>query len=232
MIFILSNKIENIENIENIKTITVTPEYIKKTLKFNDSEVLQINIKYPDIKINTADKFEKKINNFYSSIVKSFIKYCEKILYKNAAYQKDSDGFKPFGAVITFETAYNGRDCLCIYLDINIYAGKGRGNAVRKAHIWEYKGGGLVNPKKMIQFSRPLKSKICEYICNTMTRQIENGEEYYTKCDLVSVYKYLNMRNFYLNDKGYSFFFPQNTVAPHESGIVSVIVPEKIVSGG
>jgi hypothetical protein len=166
------------------------------------------------------------------------MKYCEKILYKNAVIQFNSqkndsnDKFKPFGAVITFETTYNRQDYLCIYLDINIYAGKGRGNAVRKTHIWEYTGGVLAIPERFIKFTKSLKIKICEYICNIMTRQIENGEEYYSKCDLVSVYKYLNLKNFYLNDKGYSFFFPQNTVAPHESGIVSVVVPDRIVDGG
>jgi len=93
---------------------------------------------------------EKKINGFYDSIVVKFIQYCENFLYKQAVYQKDRDGFKPFGAVITYETAYNRQDYLCIYFDISIYAGKGRRNTVRKTHIWACKSGELVNPEKII----------------------------------------------------------------------------------
>jgi len=217
---------------EIIKTVTIKPEYIKKTLKFNDSEVLQINIKYPDIKIIPAGKFnkaEKRINNFYGYMIKRFIQYCEKVLYKHAAYQKDKEDFKPFGAVMTFETTYNKQDYLCIYLDISIFSGKGRGNAARKAHIWACKGGELVIPERLIKLNRTVKIKICEYICKTMASQIENGEERYIKYDFPSVYKYLNMKNFGLNENGYSFFFPQNTVAPFESGIVSFFVPEGIM---
>ena len=145
---------------ENIKTVTVAPEYIKKTLKYNDSEVLHINVKYPDIKILPAvlyHKTEKKINDFYNAIIKNFISYCERKLYRHAAaaflaYKNNVDNgdiFKPFGAVITFDVTYNKNDFLCICLDINIYAGKGRGNSVRKTHAWRLSDGCILPPGKM-----------------------------------------------------------------------------------
>ena len=240
---------------ENIKTVTVAPEYIKKTLKFNDSEVLQINVKYPGIKILPAvlyHKTEKKINDFYNAVIRNFINFCEKKLYRNSAAEfieyKNNAGneinninniysnnkFRPFGAVITFDVTYNKNDFMCICLDISIYAGKGRGNTARKAHIWNLNTGELLSPERFIKFNRQVKSKICGYICETMENQIKRGEEYYIKLDMPSVYRYLSMRNFYLseskNNKEYCFFFPQNTVAPVESGIVSFDIPEKVVS--
>ena len=231
---------------EDLKTITaaVTPEYIKKTLKFNGSEVVRINLKYPGIKISPAGNFnksEKKINNYYDLTIRSFIKYCEKILYKNAApafaaHQKSGGGFKPFGAVITFETAYNRQDFLSIYLDINIYFGKGRGNAIRKAQIWKIDDGELLPPERFIKFTRPVKIKICGHICGIIAKQIENGGERCIKSDMPSVcrdvYKYLDLKNFYPGETGYTFFFPQGTIAPPENGIVSFAVPEKIIRGG
>ncbi|MCL1858664.1 MAG: DUF3298 and DUF4163 domain-containing protein [Oscillospiraceae bacterium] len=228
---------------ENIKTVTVAPEYIKKTLKFKDADVLQINIKYPDIKILPSvlyQKSENKINNFYGAVIKNFINFCEKKLYKNAAveftaYKNNSDNnynnkFKPFGAVITFEITYNKQDLLGIYLDINIYVGKGRGNTVRKTHIWKLDGGELLSPERFIKFTRPVKNKICRCICDTMKNQIERRQEYYIISDMPSVYRYLNVKNFYLSENGYSFFFPQNTIAPVESGIISFELPEKVIS--
>ena len=227
---------------ENIKTVTVEPEYIKKTLKFSDFEILQINVKYPNIKIlpNVLyQKIEKRINDFYGTFVKNFINFCEKRLYKNAAAEflayknnagNDNNIFKPFGAVVTFEVAYNKHDFLCIYLDINIYAGKGRGNTVRKAHIWNLNSGELLSPGRFIKLTRSFKRKLCGYIYKIMENQTERGEEYYIKSDMPSVYRYLNMKNFYLSENGYSFFFPQNTVAPIENGIISFEIPENVIS--
>jgi len=140
--------------IENTKTVSVTPEYIKKTLRFDDSDVLHINVKFPDIKILPIDghnkKNAKKINDFYHSAVKIFMRFCEKNLYKNAAVEfmthKNNNGddnniqFKPFGAVITFEVTENQQDLLQIYLDINIFAGKGQVISIRKSHVWQFNG--------------------------------------------------------------------------------------------
>jgi len=157
---------------ENIKTVTVAPEYIKKTLKFNGSEILQINVKYPDVKIMPNvlyQKTEKKINDFYGIFVKNFINFCEKRLYKNAAAEfltfknnadndnNDNNRFKPFGAVTNFEVAYNKQDFLRIYLDVSIYAGNGRKNKAKKSHVWKLSDGTLIPFKK---FEKIIKQTI------------------------------------------------------------------------
>ena len=146
------------ENTGDFPELVIPPEYIKKTLRFKDSDVLHINIKYPDIKIMPSVLYKKagvKINGFYLSAVKKFVNFCEKKLYKSAALDSVSlaENFKPFGAVVTYEVAYNQQDYLCVYLDINIYSGKGRGNNIRKAHIWKLseKSIELLPPGKHIK---------------------------------------------------------------------------------
>ena len=124
-----------------ITTTAVTPEYVKKTLKFNGSDVVRINFKYPSVKAI------EKINDFYAHVVKNFMKFCENNLYKSAAVEftaNENNGFKPFGAVMSFETEYNKQDCLCIHLDIDIYAGEGCRNAARKSHVWDLSNGDLI----------------------------------------------------------------------------------------
>ena len=143
---------------DKIITVSVTPEYIKKNLKFNDTNILQINIKYPVIKISPSEihkKTVKKINEFYETAVKYFTNFCETKLYKNAAVEMmaDSDNnFKPFGAVMSYDVVYNKQDFLCVYLDINIYAGEGRKNAIRKMHTWELGNGELLTSNKAKKF--------------------------------------------------------------------------------
>ena len=218
---------------DNIK-VEVTEQYIKKTMKFKDAAVLQINIKFPNIKNRTDIKIGKRINDFYNSVAKNFSKSCEKILYKSASAEflnkAETDGFKPFGAVMTFDAVYNARDILCIYLDTNIYSGKGRGNIVRAAHIWDTTSGELLPPGRFIKFDRRIKYKICGYISGIMEKQMQDGKESYINSDIASVCKYLDKQNFSLSENGWSFFFPQNTVAPFNSGIVSFDVPEGILA--
>jgi len=131
--------------------------YIKKTLKFNDCDVLRINVKYPDVKILPSvlyQKAEKRINDFYLAAVNNFMSFCEKRLYKIAAaeFSANEFEFKPFGAVITYEVTQNQNqeDFLRVNLDANIFAEKNRVNSVKKSQIWEFNGGNV--------YLRPIKS--------------------------------------------------------------------------
>jgi len=235
-------KFENSENTGEFHESAITPEYIKKTLQFKDSDVLHINITYPAFSVKSNKKTEKKINGFYNSIIRSFTNFCEKDLYKSAVREfllsqhsqnnQDYREFKPFGAVIHFEIVYNRQGFVYVYLDINIYGGKGRGNVTRKTQIWDLATGELYPPKRIINFTPAVKKRICEHICRTMERQTERGEERYINTDMKSVYKYLNIDNLYLTEHGYAFFFPQGTLAPGNSGIVSFLVPQKVINGG
>ena len=135
-------------NIKNNDSIEVVPKQIKKTMKFKDSDVLHINIKYPEIKSNNKVKKIKKINDFYDAAAKKFIRLCEKKLYGRASSAITADEeFKPFGAVMAFEKKHDGHndpDILRIYLDIYIFTGKGRGNTIRKAQSWRLSDGDLI----------------------------------------------------------------------------------------
>lgn len=302
------NNTGNTDNADNNKNKNkdfcrpeISPEYIKKTLKFKETDVLQINIKYPFLSVKSNPAAEKKINAFYTSTVRSFMGFCEKNLYKSAAAEllisqnaqniqniqnnqnnqdnqdnydadngyngyngyndynateskiytdyKNYTEFKPFGAVISFETPYislpqtgetyrhnHENGFLCVYLDINIYSGKGRGNIMRKVQIWNLTDGELYSPQRVLNFGGQTKKRIWEHICKTMERQIRRGDERYINADMPdvyrqNVYKHLSINNMYLTSRGYAFFFPQGTIAPYERGIVDFIVPERVLYG-
>ena len=229
----------------NICTAEIIPECIKKTMKYNEADILQINIKYPQIRLKAYtnqihEKSLKRINKFYDSISKYFMKFSERVLYKYAVSEylditktvgKDSNEyakihsqpFKQFGAVLNFEVTYNKNNFLCIYFDANIYSGKGRGNITRKAHIWDLSHGMIIPSNRFADFTSDNKKKICSYICEIMKNQTERGEEYYINTDFKTVYKYFNSKNMFITDRGYNFFFPQNSLSPAECGIVSFL---------
>ena len=224
---------ETPENPEKIyPEVNIFPEYIKKTLKFKESDVLQVNIKYPVFAVKSNPVSEKKINTFYHSAVNSFVRYCEKNLYKSASAEHEiSTQHKPFGAVVTFEIPYcnRNRGVLCVYLDINIYSGKGRGNITRKSQIWDIATGELYSPGRIINLNKPMKKRIREYILKTMEHQYldTNIPEAYQQ----NINKYLNINNLYLSDNGYTFYYPQGTIAPHDNGIIDFTIPENVLRG-
>jgi hypothetical protein len=64
-----------------------------------------------------------------------------------------------------------------------------------------------------------------------MESQIDRGEERYVNTDMQTVYKYLSINNLYLTEKSCAFFFPQSTVTSADSGIISFVIPEKVING-
>ena len=237
---------DSLDNTDNgIKYIDaeIIPEYIKKTLHYEGVSVLQVNIKYPQIKLKSnaediQEKATKRINKFYDNATKYFMKFSERVLYKNAVSEyinstKTADNsknavfepmqFKPFGAVLNFEVTYNKNNILCIYSDANIYIGKGRGNIRRKAYIWDLSSGIILMSERFIDFNGGTKNKICSKICGIIKEQTEKGEEQYIKTDFKTVYKYFNKRNMFITERGYNFFFPQSSLSPDECGIVSFL---------
>lgn len=228
--------------------VEVNPECIKRTIKYDEADVLQINIRYPCVKLKAIknheavvslknlEKIEKKINKFYDGIVRNFMKYSEGILFKNAANEyiikktKNSDDdaeyskpFRAFGAVMNYEVTYNRGSFLCIYFDANIYTGRGRGRITRMAHIWELPAGTLTPSKRFIDLNSENRKKICSHICNAIQSQTERGEEYYINADFENVYRHFKAKNMFITERGCNFFFPQNSLSPPECGIVSFI---------
>ena len=209
-------------------------------MRYNDVDVLQLNIKYPQIKLKlnaeqVHEKAAKRINGFYENTAEHFMKFSERVLYKDAVSEyltknkyKQAEVFKPFGAVLSFEVTYNRNNFLCIYFDANIYTGKGRGNISRKSHIWDLREGVAVPPSGFFEFSGDNKKKICLRICGIISEQAERGEAYYINSDFKTVYKYFNPKNIFITERGYNFFFPQSSLCPAESGIVSFIYIPRI----
>ncbi|MCL2095413.1 MAG: hypothetical protein FWH10_00745 [Oscillospiraceae bacterium] len=139
------------DNLNILNNPEVFENNFKKTLKYKNAGVLQINIKFPGIK-NIEGKKINQINKFYDCAAKGFINYCENILYKGAAaeysaFEAGENGngngtgfdFEPFGAVMTFDSDYSDKDnCLRISLDISVFSGRERGKKrAERTHTWD-----------------------------------------------------------------------------------------------
>ena len=115
---------------------------MQKTLSFKGQPVLNINIDC------TGPDLSKKISGFYAAVAKSFLRFCEGKLYKNAAglYLQAADGPpEMFTADMGLEIKY-GPEHIKIYLDIAV-----NGEKTRRVHIWSH-SGELVKPKKTKKF--------------------------------------------------------------------------------
>lgn len=214
----------------------------RETMRSGESDVLHINLRYPEFSGAVSVKFLKRLNGFYSGMIKNFLQYCKRTLFRQAvfAYEKSKkdieiepapEKFKPFGAVVTYELTYNRGNLCCICIDFNIYAGKGRGKLARQVTIWDTRKRILLSPSSFVTLTTAAKKRVRSYIGEIMRIQTEKGEEYYQNTDPSYLMRHIKARNIFITDKGFAFFFPQDTIASSDCGIVSFIVPERVIKG-
>ena len=114
---------------------------IKKVLTFKGHEILNIDISCPRFNLKPG----KKINKFYSVLANSFINYCEKKLYIQAAANFCSypEAHEIFTAGIKFKIN-DEHENIKIYLEIDI-----NGEKTRKVHVWSLGSGELIKPAEI-----------------------------------------------------------------------------------
>ena len=111
---------------------------MQKTLSFKGQPILNININC------AGSDLSRKTSRFYAAVGKSFLRFCEGKLYKNAAglYMQAADSPPEiFTADMGLEIKYEPEH-IKIYLDIGI-----NGEKTRRVHIWSH-SGELAKPKK------------------------------------------------------------------------------------
>ena len=122
--------------------IIVEDIILKKILKHKDTPILNYNIKYPKFTVKTNPKTEKMLNKFYFGIIKYYISFLEKTVYKKALdkYLKSNEEnkFRPFNAIVNYNITYPKENFISIYTEFTLYTGVGNGIAVKKSQTWDF----------------------------------------------------------------------------------------------
>ena len=139
---------------------------IRKSLKNENSSILEINIEYPEICADT--EFSSVFNSFYEKTANNFSSWCEGILFPKLLKKNRNDKlFRPCGEIMKYFVTYNSDKYLSVVCDISHFDGYKK-ETKRFAFVWSCENK-IVLPleyfeKEFCITKKDIKKKICEII--------------------------------------------------------------------
>ncbi|MBR5309285.1 MAG: hypothetical protein IKU43_10955 [Clostridia bacterium] len=198
---------------------------IRKSIDVNGKRAIEINLEYPQIK--TTEKAESTFNDFYSSLVRNYMSFCEKKLIKTAeARMRSDDSFRPFGEIMKCIVSYEDNFCISVILDITHYDGYFR-KMRRISQVWSKKDGIILPSKYLIKKYNLTPRKIRKRIGDMISENLKNEGHTFSFTEKgVRRYAYgIKPDNMFLCKKGLAFWFEAGTVAPESEGFPTFIIP-------
>ncbi|MBP7222082.1 MAG: DUF3298 and DUF4163 domain-containing protein [Sedimentibacter sp.] len=202
-----------------------------KTFNYNNTEMLKLTIKYPQISLNNKQA-ENIINAQIYMEVNNYKKYA-KHLFKQAmqAYARSKTTGYPFlgyEAYMEYFITYNENCFFSLYYDRYEFTGGAHGTTVRASDTWELCCGTCLS---LYNFFRP-DTDYKHLLINEIIRQaeaIQRRQNIY-----FDEYKSLIIKNFdkdsyYLSPEGITIYYQQYDIAPYSTGIVEFTVPYSVI---
>lgn len=209
---------------------TIDMKEINCRFKYDNIEMLTLNIKYPIINTYNNPCAKEKINNQICMQVDEYFKYASNTLYNQAidTYKdslKNDFPFRGYEAYMTYTITYNDNCFLSLYSDKYEFTGGAHGNTIRTSNTWELCTGENIY---LYRFFKP-DTDYTRMVTQEMTAQAEKNlkenpliyfDEYK---DLII--KNFNRNSFYMSPKGIIIYYQQYDIAPYSTGIVEFIIP-------
>ncbi len=209
---------------------TINMREINCTLKYDNIEILTLNIKYPIINISYNPRAEENINNQISMQVNEYIEYASDTLYNHAINTytdslKNNFPFHSYEAYMVYTITYNDNCFLSLYTDKYEYTGGAHGNTIRTSNTWELCTGQNIY---LYCFFKPYTDYTHMLIQEIIAQAEENLKEnpfiYFDDYKNLII-KNFNPHSFYMSPDGITIYYQQYDIAPYSTGIVEFTIP-------
>ncbi len=202
---------------------------ISENLKHKDTDVLYINISYPQIDI--ASKSEKKFNLFYSMQALEYRAFAVNKLYPLAKNMLDNkEDFLKLGASITNTVTFENKYFISVLSVITFFDGKNTVSTQRTA-VWDRENGFILKFKDLYNYSKKCKNTIYSKVTDIYVDMVHSGrfEEVFTDSEK-NIKKYFDFDNFCLTPKGIAFYLGCKKILHSQSNKNAFVVPYYILS--
>ena len=209
---------------------TINIREINCEFKYDNIEILILNIKYPIINIDNNTRSEENINNQISMQVKEYIEYATNTLYNQAMNTytdslKNNFPFHSYEAYMIYTITYNENCFLSLYIDKYEYTGGAHGNTIRTSNTWELCTGQNIY---LYCFFMPY-TDYTHMLIQEITAQAEKNlkENPYIYFDDYKdlIIKNFNPHSFYMSPDGITIYYQHYDIAPYSTGIVEFTIP-------
>lgn len=218
---------------KNCFNANVNIKEINRIFEYNNTEMLTLTVKYPELHMGYSPCVEWIVNNQIAMEVNGYIMHVN-YLYNQAikAYtdsKTENYPFHPYEAYMEYTITYNDNCFFSLYIDKYEFTGGAHGSTIRSSNTWELCNG--TNPPLNIFFMPGM-----DYI-NFLEEEIIKQAEYnynQNPNNFFDDYKNLitqnfNPNSFYLDPQGLVIYYQQYDIAPYSTGIVEFTIPYETI---
>ena len=192
--------------------------------------VLQAGICVPQCQSGMRSRAMRRFNRYYRQCARSFLSYCGRWLYPEAlaAFEHARDESAPLPcaqANLTCTVTCNERGVLSLYSDCTEWAGTPEALTLRRADTWNLETGYPITASECFPRGTRVRALCLTAAREQCRRQQESSLAVYHPDFSRRLRRNLNLRNFYLSEKGFHFFYQPWAIAPGFEGCPTFLLP-------
>jgi len=204
----------------------IEKKILKKELKYKGEVILKYTIEYPQVSNSMWTISSKKFNLYNYNIAIKLKNRAEGKLFEEAkeVYEYNKKNGYPimvFELYYTFTVTYNTNNILSLYTDEYEFTGGAHGLTNRQSQNWDFRMGRQITLQELFPRDLNYVSNILKQINDTISRDIENGNNIYFDNYCCLTAENFNVNNFYLENGNIIIYYQQYDIAPYSSGILT-----------
>lgn len=180
--------------------------------------------------VPTEGRTARRIKRFYQLQCRSFLRYCERCLYPQAAAEHRAalEASRPlplFRAELDYRITYNQGGLWSLYTQVRESGGSGAVLLTRRGDTWDLAAGYPVPLRDFFPAGTAWKKRL-------LTRAAEEAErrERASACRWREGWRRelrrrFNPQNYYLTEEGLAYFWPMYAIAPAAEGVPVFVLP-------
>ncbi|MCI9609801.1 MAG: DUF3298 domain-containing protein [Oscillibacter sp.] len=177
-----------------------------------------------------TDRTARRIKRFYQLQCRSFLGYCQRYLFPQAAaeYRLALEASRPlpaFRAELSYQVTYNRGGLWSLYTQVREDMGPGPSPLTRRGDTWDLGTGYPVPLKDFFPAGAAWKKNILTGAAEEIRRRERAGASRWREDWRRELRRRFNPQNFYLTEEGLACFWPMYAIAPAAEGIPVVVLP-------
>lgn len=191
--------------------------------------VLSARVQVPQ-PVPAAGRTSRRIKRFYRLQCRSFLRYCERCLYPQAAaeYRAALEASRPlpvFRAELGYRVTYNRGGLWSVYTQVRESAGSGPALVTRRGDTWDLAAGYPVPLKDFFPAGTGWKKRLLTRAAAEVERRERAGAGRWKENWRQELRRRFNPQNFYLTEEGLAYFWPMYAIAPASEGVPVFLLP-------
>ena len=172
----------------------------------------------------------RRLDRYYRQCMRAFLSYCQRYLYPQAlsAFDRARQISAPLPcaeARLECTVTCNQDGVLSLYLDCTEWAGTPEALTLRRADTWDLSTGAPICARDCFPPGVRPRRRCLDAARAQCAAQESAGKAVYTGHLSARLRRYLNLRNFYLSERGFHFFYQPCCIAPASAGCPAFFLP-------